>query len=104
MDDNVIGSGSNYANAYWEIRYIRTYLAEGAVSPTSTSTGSESSPTKDTSSPGPTSKMAPLNSSARPLQSSLILPGVLSFLLISVMDFRTMLAGFNLVETGVIGR
>ncbi|KJA17743.1 glycoside hydrolase family 16 protein [Hypholoma sublateritium FD-334 SS-4] len=29
--DNVLGNGSNYADAYWEIRYIRTYLAEGAT-------------------------------------------------------------------------
>ncbi|KAF8187147.1 concanavalin A-like lectin/glucanase domain-containing protein [Pholiota molesta] len=29
--DNVLGNGSNYADAYWEIRYIRTYLSSSAV-------------------------------------------------------------------------
>jgi len=34
--DNVIGDGSNYLNAYWEVKYIRTYLSTDVASPTST--------------------------------------------------------------------
>ena len=36
--DNVLGNGSNFADAYWEIRYIRTYLAEGATAVQSNAT------------------------------------------------------------------
>ncbi|PPQ73832.1 hypothetical protein CVT26_012147 [Gymnopilus dilepis] len=40
VNDNVIGNGSNYANAYWEIRYIRTYLSANATPTTSSSAAS----------------------------------------------------------------
>ncbi|KAK2467306.1 hypothetical protein APHAL10511_000541 [Amanita phalloides] len=30
VNDNVVGSGSNYDNAYWEVSYIRTYAAAGS--------------------------------------------------------------------------
>ncbi|KAF8967492.1 concanavalin A-like lectin/glucanase domain-containing protein [Flammula alnicola] len=47
VNDNVIGNGSNYASAYWEIRYIRTYLSSNAVVPSSTASDSPS-PQTDT--------------------------------------------------------
>ncbi|KDR84432.1 hypothetical protein GALMADRAFT_237298 [Galerina marginata CBS 339.88] len=31
VNDNIIGSGANYANAYWEIRYIRAYQSDTAA-------------------------------------------------------------------------
>ncbi|TFK33199.1 concanavalin A-like lectin/glucanase domain-containing protein [Crucibulum laeve] len=59
--DNIIGPGSpKYDNAFWEIRYIRTYLADGlqappaastTIPPSSTMQGSGSS-SPDTSSTG----------------------------------------------------
>ena len=61
--DNVIGNGSNYVNAYWEISYIRTYLAEGAVSPTPT--GSGLSPTSGAPSADSTNS-ASLSPSSKP--------------------------------------
>jgi len=35
--DNVVGNGSNYDNAYFEVNYVRTYT-DGVVPPASTST------------------------------------------------------------------
>ncbi|KAF8871386.1 concanavalin A-like lectin/glucanase domain-containing protein [Gymnopilus junonius] len=37
INDNIFGNGSNYANAYWEIRYIRTYLNASLAATTTTS-------------------------------------------------------------------
>jgi len=62
-EDNVIGDGSNYANAYFEIASIRAYTVDGAVivhnDTTSTSasrtvsrTGSSASPTSSSSGNG----------------------------------------------------
>ncbi|KAF8887238.1 concanavalin A-like lectin/glucanase domain-containing protein [Gymnopilus junonius] len=45
VNDNVIGNGSNYANAYWEIRYIRTYLSDNAASSTSSTSAIPSAST-----------------------------------------------------------
>ncbi|KAF9476798.1 hypothetical protein BDN70DRAFT_881992 [Pholiota conissans] len=43
--DNVLGDGSNYVNAYWEIRYIRTYLSSNAI-PSGSSSSSPTSPSQ----------------------------------------------------------
>ncbi|KAF8971847.1 concanavalin A-like lectin/glucanase domain-containing protein [Flammula alnicola] len=42
VNDNVIGNGSNYATAYWEISYIRTYLSSNVVAPSSTASNTPS--------------------------------------------------------------
>ena len=49
--DNVVGNGSNFNNAYWEISYIRTYIEEGyaSITPTSSSSGTSAA---DPTSPG----------------------------------------------------
>ncbi|KAL1740054.1 glycoside hydrolase family 16 protein [Schizophyllum fasciatum] len=36
LTDNVVGDGSNYADAYFEIRWIRTYTGDKALVPSST--------------------------------------------------------------------
>jgi len=91
--DNVIGNGSNYLNAYWEVRYIRTYLNQDAVSPSSTvssasgATGSGaigSGATSGLSAPNTASTNSP--SSANILQSS-IFSWSFSLLLISLIGF-----------------
>lgn len=41
--DNVLGSGTNYANAYWEIRYIRTYTSDSASASASVPVSSSTS-------------------------------------------------------------
>lgn len=64
-DDNVPGNGSNYNDAYFEIKYLRAYT-NGAVSPsgsggssTGTKTGTAPSPTGSSgSSGGPKSAIA----------------------------------------------
>ena len=90
VKDNVIGNGSNYLNAYWEIRYIRTYLAEGAVSPTSSVSVSPTSGFSGASGAN-TTNSASLSkpskaSSARSLQLSIPLWGLslLSILVIGL--------------------
>ncbi|KAF8155738.1 concanavalin A-like lectin/glucanase domain-containing protein [Crassisporium funariophilum] len=35
-DDNVVGTGDNYDNAYFEIKYVRAYVDPNAVQPTTT--------------------------------------------------------------------
>ena len=57
-DDNVPGNGSNYNDAYFEIKYVRAYTS-GAVSPsgpgassTGTKTGTGPSPTGSSGSSG----------------------------------------------------
>ncbi|KAG9218537.1 hypothetical protein CCMSSC00406_0001349 [Pleurotus cornucopiae] len=50
-EDNVLGDGSNYNEAYFEIPYIRVYNADAAATPTTVSSGS--APTfSGTSGPG----------------------------------------------------
>ena len=81
VNDNVIGNGSNYDNAYWEIRSIRTYLSVDAVSPTSSASSGSGSGSSATSSAhsGPTAATDATNS-ANFLQSS-ILSWIFSLLL-----------------------
>jgi hypothetical protein len=80
--DNVIGNGSNYGNAYWEIKYIRTYLSEDVVPPTSSVSGAAATPGAPSAvTTGSVSQLAPNSSSATFAQSS-IFSWVLSLLLI----------------------
>jgi len=83
--DNVIGNGSNYLNAYWEIKYIRAYLNEDMPLPTS-SASSPSVATSTSTSAHSTQSAASTDTanSASFLQSS-ILSWVFSLLLISVI-------------------
>ncbi|KIJ97255.1 glycoside hydrolase family 16 protein [Laccaria amethystina LaAM-08-1] len=59
--DNVLGSGANYANAYWEIRYIRTYASDASLpvsvgsAASSTQGGGTTVVTVVTAAAGPTS-------------------------------------------------
>ena len=84
--DNVIGDGSNYDNAYWEIRSIRTYLSVDAVSPTSSASSGSGSGSGATSSAhsGPTAASDTTNS-ANFLQSSIFSWIFSLLLLISVI-------------------
>lgn len=49
--DNVLGPPSNYDQAYWEIRYIRTYLSDAAAADLSPSASAATS--SPASSPSP---------------------------------------------------
>lgn len=40
--DNVFGSGANFANAYFEIEYLRTYIAQDLAASPSTNTSTSS--------------------------------------------------------------
>ncbi|KAF8801580.1 hypothetical protein BYT27DRAFT_7198151 [Phlegmacium glaucopus] len=61
--DNILGSGSNYANAYWEIRYIRTYLADDVVVSSTSLSPTPGAPSPDT---GSTTSSAPILSPSNP--------------------------------------
>ncbi|EIN05171.1 hypothetical protein PUNSTDRAFT_75123 [Punctularia strigosozonata HHB-11173 SS5] len=50
-DDNVIGSGANYADAYFEIRYVRAYSLPGTPQPTVTSAPASGTTTTTNGSP-----------------------------------------------------
>lgn len=43
--DNVLGNGTNYQNAYFEIKYVRAYLDSTVTLPTSTASGSSATAT-----------------------------------------------------------
>ncbi|KIM38749.1 glycoside hydrolase family 16 protein [Hebeloma cylindrosporum] len=47
VNDNIIGPGSTFDTAYWEIRYIRAYLADDAPPISSSSSAAPSSTTSD---------------------------------------------------------
>jgi hypothetical protein len=82
---NVIGDGSNYLDAYWEIKYIRAYLTADDPLPTSASSsvpGATSSTSSKQSKPS--AGTTKTTNSANILQSS-IFSWVLSILLISVI-------------------
>ena len=86
--DNVIGNGSNYLNAYWEIKYIRAYLSNDIASPTSTtSSGSGATPGAPNSPSAASTDATKSVSSANFLQSS-IFSWLLSLLLISVIGLH----------------
>ena len=63
--DNVLGSGANYANAYWEIRYIRTYTSDASI-PVSSTSASDSS----TQGGGGTTVVTVVTAAANPTSTS----------------------------------
>jgi len=73
VDDNVIGDGSNYINAYWEIVNIRTYLLAGdVISTTTSSTPSATGTITSTAQSKPSKTNTVATNSANILRSSII--------------------------------
>ncbi|KAF9004223.1 concanavalin A-like lectin/glucanase domain-containing protein [Cyathus striatus] len=87
--DNVVGPGTTYDNAYWEIRNIRTYVADG-VTPypayTSTASASSASPTSASS----TSSSRPGTTSSTPGRPSSGGTTMFVNLTLTLMAFITM--------------
>lgn len=74
VNDNVIGDGSNYADAYWEIKYIRAYLSVDYALPTTLSSTSVAPSTAQSQPSGTSGTSVPTTSptsSAKILRSSI---------------------------------
>ncbi|KAF9004230.1 hypothetical protein BDQ17DRAFT_1424676 [Cyathus striatus] len=70
--DNIVGPGSNYDDAYWEVRCIQTYTVANGTAPSPSSSSSGSLPA---SSPAGTSSISGGTSPASSATSSASVPG-----------------------------
>ncbi|KAF9004224.1 hypothetical protein BDQ17DRAFT_1354809 [Cyathus striatus] len=74
--DNIVGSGSNYDDAYWKVRYVRTYTVANGTAPSPSSSSSGSLPgSSPGSSPAGTSSISGATSPASSSTSSALVPG-----------------------------
>ncbi|CAA7259416.1 unnamed protein product [Cyclocybe aegerita] len=95
VNDNVIGPGDKFTTAYWEIRYIRTYLSDDAPPVSNSSSSSASTPQSSTSllttGDTPTTSVPASAQTTSGVNSSLWMPSLfLSTCLAGVVFFTTL--------------